>query len=400
MPDQDFDLIIIGAGIVGLATALEATRRFPGIRLAVLEKEDRVAAHQTGHNSGVIHSGLYYRPGSLKAKLCVEGAQAMVRFCREHALPHNICGKVVVATSAAEIPALEELHRRGTANGVPGLETIGAERLSEIEPHAAGVRALWVPTTGITDFAAVARKYVELIEAAGGKVLVAAKVLGIRRAGGTVVETSAGAFQAKTVVNCAGLYSDRIALMAGADPGVRIIPFRGEYYQLAESRRDLVRGLIYPVPDPALPFLGVHFTLRVDGSVEAGPNAVLALCREGYRKTDFSARELASSLAFPGFWKMAKRLWRSGAGEYYRSLSKAAFARALQKLVPEIREEDMSPGGSGVRAQAMDAAGKLVDDFSFVRTEGMVHVLNVPSPAATASLVIGRNIIDSALNLL
>ncbi|HEY5164223.1 MAG TPA: L-2-hydroxyglutarate oxidase [Terriglobales bacterium] len=393
MPDQDFDLIIIGAGIVGLATALEATRRFPGIRLAVLEKEDRVAAHQTGHNSGVIHSGLYYRPGSLKAKLCVEGAQAMVRFCREHALPHNICGKVVVATSAAEIPALEELHRRGTANGVPGLETIGPERLREIEPHAAGVRALWVPTTGITDFAAVARKYVELIEAAGGKVLVAAKVVGIRRAEGTVVETRAGAFQAKTVVNCAGLYSDRIALMAGADPGVRIIPFRGEYYQLAESRRDLVRGLIYPVPDPALPFLGVHFTLRVDGSVEAGPNAVLALRREGYRKTDFSARELASALAFPGFWKMAKRLWRSGAGEYYRSLSKAAFTRALQKLVPEIRKEDLSPGGSGVRAQAVDTNGKLVDDFCFVRSEGMVHVLNVPSPAATASLVIGREIV-------
>jgi (S)-2-hydroxyglutarate dehydrogenase len=393
MPDQDFDLIIIGAGIVGLATALEATRRFPGIRLAVLEKEDRVAAHQTGHNSGVIHSGLYYRPGSLKAKLCVEGAQAMVRFCREHALPHNICGKVVVATSAAEIPALEELHRRGTANGVPGLETIGPERLREIEPHATGVRALWVPTTGITDFAAVARKYVELIEAAGGKVLVAAKVVGIRRAEGTVVETRAGAFRAKMVVNCAGLYSDRIALMAGADPGVRIIPFRGEYYQLAESHRDLVRGLIYPVPDPALPFLGVHFTLHVDGSVEAGPNAVLALRREGYRKTDVSLVELASALGFPGFWKMATRQWRNAVGEYYRSLSKAAFTRSLQKLVPEIREENLSPGGSGVRAQAVDATGKLVDDFCFVQSEGMIHVLNVPSPAATASLRVARDIV-------
>jgi (S)-2-hydroxyglutarate dehydrogenase len=394
MPDQNFDLVIIGAGIVGLATALEAIKRSPGIRLAVLEKENRVAAHQTGHNSGVIHSGLYYRPGSLKAKLCVEGAQAMVRFCREHDLPHNICGKVVVATSAAEIPALEELHRRGTANGVPGLEMIGPDRLKEIEPHAAGIRALWVPTTGITDFAAVARKYVELIEAAGGKVLVAAKVVGIRRAEGTVVETRAGAFQAKTVVNCAGLYSDRIALMAGADPGVRIIPFRGEYYQLVESSRDLVRGLIYPVPDPALPFLGVHFTLRVEGSVEAGPNAVLALRREGYRKTDFSAGELASALMFPGFWKMAKRLWRNGMGEYYRSLSKAAFTRALQKLVPEIRRQDLTAGGSGVRAQAVDASGKLVDDFCFVHTKGMVHVLNVPSPAATASLVIGREIVD------
>jgi L-2-hydroxyglutarate oxidase len=394
MADRSFDMIVIGAGIVGLATALEATRRFPGVRLAVLEKEAHVAAHQTGHNSGVIHSGLYYRPGSQKAKLCVEGATLMVRFCREHSLPYNVCGKVVVATSDAEIPALDELHRRGTANGVPGLEMIGPERLREIEPQAAGVRALWVPTTGITDFAAVARKYVELIEAAGGKVLVAVEVMGIRRAEETVVETRAGAFRAKTVVNCAGLYSDRIALMAEADPGVRIIPFRGEYYQLAESRRDLVRGLIYPVPDPALPFLGVHFTLRVDGSVEAGPNAVLALRREGYRKTDFSAGELASALAFPGFWKMAKRLWRNGVGEYYRSLSKAAFTRALQKLVPEIREEDLSPGGSGVRAQAVDATGKLVDDFCFARSEGMVHVLNVPSPAATASLVIGREIVN------
>jgi len=394
MADRSFDIVVIGAGIVGLATALEATRRFPGIRLAVLEKEDRVAAHQTGHNSGVIHSGLYYRPGSLKAKLCVEGAQAMVRFCREHALPHNICGKVVVATNDAEVPALEELHLRGTANGVPGLEMIGPERLRKIEPHAAGVRALWVPTTGITDFVAVAKKYVELIEAAGGKILVAAGVVEIRRVDGTVVETRAGAFQAKTVVNCAGLYSDRIALMAGADPGVRIVPFRGEYYELAEPRRNWVRGLIYPVPDPALPFLGVHFTRRVNGSVEAGPNAVLALRREGYRKTDFSTRELASALAFPGFWKMAKRLWRSGAGEYYRSLSKAAFTRALQKLVPEIRKEDLSPGGSGVRAQAVDATGKLVDDFCFVRSEGMVHVLNVPSPAATASLVIGREIVN------
>src|SRR4051812_24671666 len=345
MPDQEFDLIIIGGGIVGLATALAAARNTPGLRLAVLEKESRVAAHQTGHNSGVIHSGLYYKPGSLKAKLCVEGAQAMVRFCQEHALPHNICGKVVVATTEAELPALDELQRRGIANGVTGLEMIGPERLHEIEPHAAGIRALWVPTTGITDFAAVARKYVELIAASGGKVIVDAEVVGIRRAGGTVVETRAGSFQAKTVINCAGLHSDRIALMAGADPGVRIVPFRGEYYQLAESRRSLVRNLIYPVPNPALPFLGVHFTRRVDGSVEAGPNAVLALRREGYRKTDVNLSELASALGFPGFWRMAKRQWRNAVGEYYRSLSKGAFTRSLQKLMPEIREQDLSPGG-------------------------------------------------------
>ncbi len=394
MPDQSFDLIIIGGGIVGLATALEATKRSPAMRIAVLEKEDRVAAHQTGHNSGVIHSGLYYKPGSLKAKLCVEGARAMVEFCREHNLPHKVCGKVVVATSDVEIPRLQELHRRGIANGVPDLEVIGPERLKEIEPHAAGIRALWVPSTGIADFAAVARKYAELIEASGGKVFLGAEVTGIRRTEGTVVETRAGAFQAKMVINCAGLYSDRIALMARADPGVRIVPFRGEYYELAESRRSLVRGLIYPVPNPALPFLGVHFTLRVDGSVEAGPNAVLALRREGYRKTDVSLSELASALSFGGFWRMAKRQWKTAVGEYYRSLSKGAFTRALQKLLPEIREQDLSAGGSGVRAQAIDANGRLVDDFQIVRGDGIIHVLNVPSPAATASLVIGREIVN------
>jgi L-2-hydroxyglutarate oxidase LhgO len=394
VPDETFDLLIIGAGIVGLATALDATRRSPGVRVAVLEKENRVAAHQTGHNSGVIHSGLYYKPGSLKAKLCVEGAHAMVEFCREHDIPHEVCGKVVVATNAEEVPRLEELHRRGLANGVPGLEMIGPERLRELEPHTSGVRALHVKSTGITDYAAVARKYAELIEASGGKVIVNAEVIRIRRGDGTVVETRAGAFQAKTVVNCAGLYSDRIALMAGADPGVRIIPFRGEYYELAESRRELVRNLIYPVPDPELPFLGVHFTRRVDGSVEAGPNAVLALRREGYHKTDFSPSELASALGFAGFWKMAKRQWRNAAGEYYRSLSKAAFTRSLRKLLPEIREQDLSPGGSGVRAQAIDTNGKLVDDFHVVRNDGIVHVLNVPSPAATASLVIGREIVE------
>lgn len=399
MPDQSFDLIIIGGGIVGLATALEATRRFPGLRLAVLEKEDHVAAHQTGHNSGVIHSGLYYKPGSLKAKLCVEGARAMVEFCRTHGIPHQVCGKVVVATREEELPRLDELHRRGIANGLQGLEVIGPERLKEIEPHAEGIRALWVPSTGITDFAAVARKYAELIEAAGGKVMIGAEVTGVRRNGGVVVETRAGSFGGKTVINCAGLFSDRVALMAGSDPGVRIVPFRGEYYQLKESRRGLVRGLIYPVPDPALPFLGVHFTTRVDGMVEAGPNAVLALRREGYHKTDVSPRDLVSAFGFGGFWKMAKRQWRTAVGEYYRSLSKAAFTRALQKLMPEIREEDLSPGGSGVRAQAIDTNGKLVDDFHIVQANDMIHVLNVPSPAATASLVIGRQLIAQSASV-
>ena len=395
MPDQRFDLIVVGAGIVGLATALEASRRFPRLRIAVLDKEPRVAVHQTGHNSGVIHSGLYYRPGSLKAKLCVEGARAMVEFCREHGIAHEICGKVVVAANEKELPALEELRRRGEENGVSAVETIGPERLRELEPHAAGIRALHVASTGIVDYSAVARKYAELLESAGGKVLLSAEVMGIRRAGETVVETRAGAFAARLAVNCAGLYSDRIARMAGADPGVRIVPFRGEYYQIARERRGLVRNLIYPVPDPALPFLGVHFTRRVDGSVEAGPNAVLALRREGYRKSDFSAAELAATLGFPGFWKMARRFWRSGMHEYYRSLSKRTFAHALQKLVPDIREQDLAPGGSGVRAQAVDATGKLLDDFHIVRSAGIVHVLNVPSPAATASLAIARNVVET-----
>ena len=393
MPDRQFDILIIGGGIIGLATALELTRTRPTMRVAVLEKESHVAAHQTGHNSGVIHSGLYYRPGSLKAKLCVTGAAEMARFCSEHGVPHEICGKVVVATSAGEIPALEELHRRGIANGIAGIRAIGPGELRELEPHAAGLRALHVASTGITDYAAVTRKYAELIQDAGGSIITHAEVLGIRSNSGTIVESRAGSFSASTLINCAGLYSDRVARMAGADPGLRIIPFRGEYYEVARERRTLVRNLIYPVPDPALPFLGVHFTRRVDGRVEAGPNAVLAFRREGYRKFDIDIPELALTVSFPGFWKMAKRFWRSSMGEYYRSFSQAAFTRALQKLVPQVRACDLLPGGSGVRAQAVDPDGKLIDDFHFVRTANMLHVLNVPSPAATASLAIAREIV-------
>jgi L-2-hydroxyglutarate oxidase len=390
-----YDLIVIGTGIVGLATALEALRRSPGLRVAVLDKEDRVAAHQSGHNSGVIHSGIYYRPGSLKAKLCVEGAAAMVAFCREHGIAHELCGKVVVATSERELPALEELRRRALANGVAGVTDIGPARLRELEPHACGIRALHVAATGITDYTAVARKYAEIIGGRGAEIMTGAEVLSLRSAGpDTAVETTRGAFETRFLINCAGLYSDRVARLAGADSGVRIVPFRGEYYELA--RRDLVRGLIYPVPDPALPFLGVHFTRRVDGSIEAGPNAVLALRREGYRKTDFSLRELAETLAFGGFWRMAARMWRSGAGEYYRSLSKTAFVKALRKLVPEITGSDLRAGGAGVRAQAVDRGGRLVDDFRFACGGRMVHVLNVPSPAATASLVIAREIVEMA----
>jgi len=397
MTETRYDVIIVGGGIVGLAVALEVTERFPRLRLLLLEKEDRVGRHQSGHNSGVIHSGIYYKPGSLKAKLCVTGAAAMVQFCREHGIPHLVCGKVIVATHEDEFPRLEELRRRGEANGLSGVRAIGREELRHIEPHASGLRGLVVPSTGITDYAAVCEKYAELIAARGGSIQLSTAVTGLKpQADEIVVETSGGACFAKFLINCAGLFSDRISRMAGDDPQVMIVPFRGEYYDLIPQRSSLVRALIYPVPDPRFPFLGVHFTRRISGSVDAGPNAVLAFRREGYRRTDFNVRDLASSLVFPGFWRMAAKNWRSGMDEFHRSFSKPAFVRALQRLVPEIREKDLVPGGSGVRAQALTRAGALVDDFQFVPSGRMLHVLNVPSPAATASLVIGRSIVDTA----
>ena len=397
MTDSHYNVIIVGGGVVGLGVALEITRRFPHLRLLLLEKEDRVARHQSGHNSGVIHSGVYYKPGSLKARLCVSGAAAMIEFCREHGVAHNVCGKVIVATHAEELPRLEELRQRGEANGLAGLRLIVPGELREIEPHATGLRALLVPSTGITDYAKVSEKYAELISARGGTVLTSAAATGIRRsASEIVVETSRGAFSTISLINCAGLHSDRICRMAGDDPGVMIVPFRGEYYDLAPERASLVRALIYPVPDPRFPFLGVHFTRRISGRVDAGPNAVFALAREGYRHTDISVRDLVSSLAFPGFWRMARKNWRNGLDEFRRSLSKPAFVRALQRLLPEISETDLVPGGSGVRAQALKPDGTLVDDFLFVPSGKILHVLNVPSPAATASLAIGKTIVDTA----
>ena len=395
MAKTQFDLVVIGGGIIGLAVAREAGRRFPRWRLAVLEKEDRVAAHQTGHNSGVIHSGLYYRPGSLKAKTCLEGAAAMVAFCQEHGIAHQICGKVVVATQAEEIPALEELHRRGTANGVPNLAFLGPEQLREIEPHSSGIRALRVPGTGITDYGAVARKFAELVTVQGGEIVTGARVYGIvRRGQESVVETTRGHFQTSQIINCAGLHSDRVARLAGARLDLQIVPFRGEYYEIVSERQHLVKALIYPVPDPKFPFLGVHFTRRIQSGVEAGPNAVLAWRREGYRKSDFALADTVETFFFPGFWRMARKYWRSGLEEFYRSLSKKAFTRALQRLAPELREEDLRPGGAGVRAQALDRTGRLLDDFCIIRTNSDIHVLNVPSPAATASLAIARHIVD------
>jgi (S)-2-hydroxyglutarate dehydrogenase len=397
MSETHYNAIVIGGGIVGLAVTLEITRRFPQLRLLVLEKEDRLASHQSGHNSGVIHSGVYYKPGSQKARLCVAGAAAMVEFCREHTIPHEVCGKVIVATSAAEWPRLEELRQRGEANGLSGLRLIGPEELREIEPHANGLQALVVPSTGITDYATVCRKYAELVSAQGGTILTSTAVTGLQRnSDEIVVETTRGAYTAGFLISCAGLFSDRVCRMVGDEPGVMIVPFRGEYYDLVPERASLVRSLIYPVPDPRFPFLGVHFTRRVGGTVDAGPNAVLALQREGYRHSDISLRDMTSSLAFPGLWRMAAKNWRSGFHEFYRSFSKSTFVRALQQLVPEVRGEDLVPGGAGVRAQALKSDGTLVDDFQFFQSRKVLHVLNVPSPAATASLVIGKSIVDTA----
>ena len=395
MADRDTDLLIIGAGIVGLATALQVTRRFPNLHVLVVEKEDHVAAHQTGHNSGVIHSGLYYKTGSLKARNCVAGAASMKRFCLEQDVPFEECGKLVVATSADEVPRLEQLHQRGIANGVPGLAMLSREQFREIEPHCEGLCALLVPSTGIVDYSAVARKYVELIEQAGGQIVLRAAVTGLHGYGtANVVETTVGALRAQYVINCAGLYSDAIARLAGLQTELEIIPFRGEYYEVKPERRYLVNGLIYPVPDPRFPFLGVHFTRRVNGSIEAGPNALLAFRREGYTGAPADLSEATEMLRFAGFWKMARKYWQKGLAEQYRSWVKAAFVKSLQKMVPELQEDDLAPGGSGVRAQAVDRMGNLVDDFYFVHSHRMIHVCNVPSPAATASLEIGNEIVD------
>ncbi len=393
MHDARYDLVIIGAGIVGLSTAMELTRRFPRLRTLVVEKEQQIAQHQTGHNSGVIHSGIYYKPGSLKARMCVEGARLMVEFCQTHSIPHQVCGKLIVATSEAELPRLRELQDRGQANGISGIRFLEREQLKEVEQHCGGFSALHVPTTGITDYAAVSRKYAEIIQQQGGEIRTAAEVTGFsRRNGATIVETTGGTIATQFVINCAGLHSDRISRMAGNRPEVRIIPFRGEYYDLVPERQSLVRALIYPVPDPRFPFLGVHFTRRIHGGVDAGPNAVLSFKREGYKKTDFNPKDTWDELTYCGTWKMVRKYWRSALGEFHRSFSKRKFVESLQKLVPEIRDADLVPGGSGVRAQAMRPDGSLVDDFEFLCAQNMLHVCNVPSPAATASIPIGRAI--------
>ena len=392
-----YDLAVIGGGILGLATAMELSARYEGLSVLVIEKELEIATHQTGHNSGVIHSGLYYKPGSRKAVMAVRGAEQMTGFAAQHGIPYERCGKVVVATQASQVERLEELARRGEANGVPGISVLGPEELREYEPHAAGVKALHVPSTGIVDYVAVAQKYRELTESRGGEVRLGCRVTGIRASSdGVRLATEDGEFKARHAVNCGGLLADRIAKLSGARPPVQIVPFRGEYYELTADARDLVRRLIYPVPDPEFPFLGVHFTRRVDGTVEAGPNAVLALRREGYRWRDVSLRDSWESVRYPGFLRMAGRYWRMGLGEMYRSASKRAFVSALRVLLPELDGSQLVRGGAGVRAQAVERDGSLADDFVLLEDERMIHVLNAPSPGATASISIGQSIADLA----
>lgn len=397
----DYDVIIIGGGIVGLATALQLLKGLPECRLLLLEKEDQLALHQTGHNSGVIHSGLYYKPGSLKAKNCMEGYRLLLDFCQAEGIPHEICGKVVVATREEELPQLEELYRRGKANGLNGLRMLVSADIGEIEPHCAGIKGLFVPQTGIVNFRRVAEKYAEKIRELGGEIVSGQQVEHIVQVrGGVEVSSSQKTWRVRKLVACAGLHSDRLARNTNPSLPLRITPFRGEYYLLKPEARGLVRNLIYPVPDPAFPFLGVHFTRMIEGGVECGPNAVFSFAREGYKKTDFNLKDTLESLAWPGFRIVARKYWRAGLGEFHRSVSKTAFVKALQRLIPEIEDAHLEAGGSGVRAQACDREGRLLDDFYYVENNDVVHVCNAPSPAATASLSIGASIANMVTRML
>jgi L-2-hydroxyglutarate oxidase len=392
MESKSFDIGVIGGGIVGLATAMALRSQFPRQSMAVVEKEVELAAHQTGHNSGVIHAGIYYKPGSHKAKLCVDGGRLLTEFCDIAGVRYERCGKLIVATSEEELPRLQTLYERGTANGIQGLELVGPERSREIEPHAKAVRALYSPVTAIVDYIQVAKAMAKKIADNGNRIFLSTEVCGIRQSDGFLyLETNRSTIRCRNIINCAGLYSDRVACMMGLQPGILLMPFRGEYYSL-KPECHLVRGLIYPVPDPQFPFLGVHFTKKIDGDYEAGPNAVLAFAREGYKFQNVNMRDLASMFGFAGFWKMAMRHWKTQAYELYRSLSRRAFLHALQKLVPELEDKDLAPGGAGVRAQIVTADGALADDFVIVEAPNAIHVLNAPSPAATASIAIGRHV--------
>jgi len=393
-----YDIAIVGGGIVGLATAMELSITKPELSVVVLEAEDRVAAHQTGNNSGVIHSGLYYKPGSLKAENCTKGRELLYTFCQTHQIPHDRCGKIVVAVSDDERERLNALEERGKANGLKGIKRLNADQLKESEPHVTGVAGLFIQETGIVDFVKVTETYADIFKSNGGTILLNARVKKIHGTSEEIrLHTPKETVVCKNLINCGGLYSDRIARMSGVEPGLKILPFRGEYYEIKKERHHLVNNLIYPVPDPRFPFLGVHFTRMIHGGVEAGPNAVLALKREGYKKWNVSFKDTGELFAYKGFWKMAFKYWKMGLGEMYRSMSKGAFTRALQRLMPEIQRADLIPGGAGVRAQALEPTGFLVDDFRIKEAAHMVHVLNAPSPAATASINIGKTIVATAL---
>jgi (S)-2-hydroxyglutarate dehydrogenase len=394
MSAKSFDILVIGGGIIGTATAL-ALQNNSNLNIMLIEAENKLAFHQTGNNSGVIHSGLYYKPGSLKAKNCTEGRELLYNFCAEHNIPHQRCGKIVVATKESELIALNDLYNRGIANGLTGILKLSSEEIKSYEPHTTGIAGIFVPQTGIVDYSKVTETYAKLFLVRGGHFETNSKFLSLKNFTGEIIAaTTKGDFKTKVLVNCGGLFCDRIAKLCGVNPGLQIVPFRGEYYKLKKAKEYLVKNLIYPIPDSRFPFLGVHFTRMMKGGVEAGPNAVLAFKREGYTKKDFSFGDLSQMIFYSGFWKMASKYYKMGFGEFYRSFSKKAFVNALQKLIPEIQEDDIEAGGAGVRAQALEPDGRLVDDFRIVEANKMIHVLNAPSPAATASLSIGKTIAD------
>ena len=398
MSATKYDIAVIGAGLVGLATAYQLMVAKPHLNILIIDKEDGVAKHQSGHNSGVIHSGIYYKPGSLKAQNCIAGYQSILEFAQQHNIPYDICGKIIVATEKKELKGLHNIYERGLQNKLSGIKKLSAEESREIEPHCAALESIYVPQTGIIDYPKMAEKILELFKELGGEIAFNHEVTKIeQRNDGLIIETNRNSFPTVKLVSCGGLFSDRIATLTEEENDLRIIPFRGEYFKLKPERESLVKHLIYPVPDPEFPFLGVHFTRMIGGGIEAGPNAVLAFKREGYKFSDFSFKDMGQTLAWPGFWKIVAKYGQTGMGEIYRSLSKAAFTRSLQKLIPEINQDDLIEGGAGVRAQACDKKGNLIDDFNILQNGNIIHVRNAPSPAATSSLSIGKLISEKIL---
>ena len=395
--DRQYDVVVVGGGIIGLATSMKLTQDFPNLKVAVLEKEKEVAQHQTGHNSGVIHAGIYYAPGSQKANFCSTGGKLLRDFCDEYGIAYDMCGKLIVATDDSEIPQLEELFKRGTENGAEGLRMVDREEIKDIEPYSAGVKAILSPNTGIIDYFEVSQAYATRMRENGGDLLTNVEVISMENRDNLVyINTTSGTVAAKYVLNCAGLHADTVARMMGVDVGVKIVPFRGEYFSIIPEKEHMVKGLIYPVPNPSMPFLGVHFTRRINGSVEAGPNAVLAFAREGYKKTDVNLKDTLETLSYSGFWKMSAKYWKVGMHEQYRSLVKGVFVKSLQKLMPEITGDDLGAPGAGVRAQVIDSNGGLLQDFAIEASPNAIHVLSAPSPGATSSLTISEYIVDLA----